>query len=111
MAESWCNIWRNIFGVLIGVLLSASVQRKRRERVHRTGDVEELRIGVHVRGQAWVTVPHRRLCSTERNAALAEVGPKRVAHFGAADAIRDELEARGIVLEDGPDETRWKVVG
>jgi cysteinyl-tRNA synthetase len=31
--------------------------------------------------------------------------------FAAADAIRDELAARNIVLEDGADGTRWKVVG
>ena len=30
--------------------------------------------------------------------------------FAAADAIRDELAARNIVLEDGADGTRWKVV-
>jgi len=31
--------------------------------------------------------------------------------FAAADAIRDELAARNIVLEDGAEGTRWKVVG
>ena len=30
--------------------------------------------------------------------------------FAAADAIRDELAARNIVLEDGAEGTRWKVV-
>lgn len=30
--------------------------------------------------------------------------------FARADSIRDELESRGIALEDGPDGTRWKVV-
>jgi cysteinyl-tRNA synthetase len=31
--------------------------------------------------------------------------------FATADAIRDELAGRGIVLEDGAGGTRWKVVG
>ena len=31
--------------------------------------------------------------------------------FAAADAVRDELAERGIVLEDGPEGTRWKVTG
>jgi len=32
-------------------------------------------------------------------------------NFSAADAIRAELAENGIVLEDGPGGTRWKVVG
>ena len=31
--------------------------------------------------------------------------------YAAADAIREELEERGILVEDGPTGTRWKVVG
>jgi cysteinyl-tRNA synthetase len=31
--------------------------------------------------------------------------------FATADAIRDELAARSVVLEDGAGGTRWKVVG
>jgi cysteinyl-tRNA synthetase len=30
--------------------------------------------------------------------------------FGRADAIRDELQEKGVVLEDSADGTRWKVV-
>jgi cysteinyl-tRNA synthetase len=35
---------------------------------------------------------------------------RAVKDFAAADAIRDALADRGIVLEDSPDGTRWKVV-
>jgi cysteinyl-tRNA synthetase len=31
--------------------------------------------------------------------------------FATSDAIRDELAEKDIVLEDGADGTRWKVVG
>ena len=44
-------------------------------------------------------------------AKIEESADARAARdFAAADAIRDELAGRGIVLEDGAEGTRWKVV-
>ena len=38
----------------------------------------------------------------ERNAA------RKAKDWGRSDAIRDELAARGIILEDTPQGTKWK---
>jgi cysteinyl-tRNA synthetase len=43
----------------------------------------------------------------ERIAARAQA--RREKNWKAADAIRDELSERGIVIEDGSGETRWKL--
>ena len=43
-----------------------------------------------------------RLLETRRAARAAR-------DFETADRIRDQLEAEGVILEDGPDETRWRL--
>jgi len=42
----------------------------------------------------------------ERLAARAAARARR--DFAAADAVRGELTARGILIEDGPQGTRWR---
>jgi cysteinyl-tRNA synthetase len=44
----------------------------------------------------------------ERLAARAAARAER--DFARADAIRDEMAARGVSVEDGPSGTRWKLL-
>jgi cysteinyl-tRNA synthetase len=49
--------------------------------------------------------------AAEVEALVAERGRlRRERRFAEADAVRDRLLARGIVLEDGPKGTTWRLL-
>ena len=69
------------------------------DRVLGLVELADRERGVDPEVEAWVQ---------ERIEARAQA--RRDRDWSRADAIRDELSSRGIVLEDGPDGTRWKRV-
>jgi len=52
---------------------------------------------------------HPPLPEAEIQAAIeARHAARRARNFAEADRIRDDMAARGVIFEDGPQGTRWK---
>ena len=77
----------------------------------------ELTVGGRLLGildadpEAWFTdaVAEEGPTAEEIDALIEErIAAKANRDFERADQIRDDLEAQGVVLEDGPDGTQWR---
>jgi cysteinyl-tRNA synthetase len=68
------------------------------DRINQVLDIVPERLGVDAELARWID---------ERISARREARMQR--DFAASDRIRDELKARGVVLEDAGGETRWKL--
>ena len=77
----------------------------------------ELKVGGRLLGildadpEAWFTdaVDEDELAAEKIDALIEERSAAKASRdFQRADQIRDDLEAQGVVLEDGPDGTQWR---
>jgi cysteinyl-tRNA synthetase len=86
--------------------------------IHQLGDPAELRAGAQALGllqqdaEAWFRwTPAGSSGPTDdeiEEAIAARQAARKAKNFKESDRIRDDLRARGVMLEDGPKGTTWK---
>jgi cysteinyl-tRNA synthetase len=86
--------------------------------IHQLADPSQLRAGAHALGllqqdpEAWFRwTPAGTSGPTEAEieaAITARQAARKAKDFKESDRIRDDLKAKGVILEDGPKGTSWK---
>jgi cysteinyl-tRNA synthetase len=74
--------------------------------------VTAAQISGHAHGYAKVsgTLTDARAVDVQEieDAIAARLAARKAKNFAEADRIRDDLKAKGVILEDGPKGTTWK---
>ncbi|MDP1837336.1 MAG: class I tRNA ligase family protein, partial [Reyranella sp.] len=86
--------------------------------IHQLGDPAELRAGANALGLLqqdaeawfrWTPAGSSGPADAEIEAAIvAREAARKAKDFKESDRIRDDLKAKGVILEDGPKGTSWK---
>ena len=85
----------------------AQKRRARAAELRAAGDLMGL---LQMDPEAWFAGEDEGGLSAERIEALISerTAAKAARDFAVADRIRDELAAEGVIIEDGPDGTKWR---